>query len=135
MRFQVPQFIEVENKIFGPLTFKQFLYLAGGGGISFVLWSVIPRLIGLPIIVAVVGLSLALAFYKFNNKPFIYLLEATLRYGIGAKLYVWHKEPKNPVASSEDVPEAEQLYVPKLSDSKLKELAWSLDVHASEARQ
>ena len=35
MRFQVPQFIEIESKIFGPLTFKQFIYLAGGGGRNF----------------------------------------------------------------------------------------------------
>ena len=27
MQYQVPQFIEVEDKIFGPLTFKQFLYI------------------------------------------------------------------------------------------------------------
>ncbi|TSC80302.1 MAG: hypothetical protein G01um101429_152 [Parcubacteria group bacterium Gr01-1014_29] len=31
-QFQVPQFIEVEDKIFGPLTTKQFFYLLGGGG-------------------------------------------------------------------------------------------------------
>ncbi len=33
MRFEVPQFIDVEDKIFGPFTFKQFLYLAGGAGL------------------------------------------------------------------------------------------------------
>jgi len=42
MRFQVPQFIEVEDKIFGPLTLKQFIYLAGAGGVVFVLWRVFP---------------------------------------------------------------------------------------------
>jgi len=35
MRFEVPQFIDVEDKLFGPLTFTQFVYLAGSGGISF----------------------------------------------------------------------------------------------------
>ncbi|TSC61742.1 MAG: SsrA-binding protein, partial [Parcubacteria group bacterium Athens0416_74] len=32
MQFQVPQFIEVEDKIVGPLTFKQFVFIAGGLG-------------------------------------------------------------------------------------------------------
>jgi len=32
MRFEVPQFIEVEDKIFGPFTWKQFIYLMGGEG-------------------------------------------------------------------------------------------------------
>ena len=42
MRFQVPQFIEIESKIFGPLTLKQFIYLIGGGGIIFILYALLP---------------------------------------------------------------------------------------------
>ena len=38
MQFQVPQFIDVENKIIGPLSLRQFLYLAGAGLISFMLF-------------------------------------------------------------------------------------------------
>jgi hypothetical protein len=30
MRHEVPQFIDIEDKIFGPLTFLQGLYLIGG---------------------------------------------------------------------------------------------------------
>lgn len=37
MQFQVPQFIEVEDKIFGPLTFKQFVYIAGGVALMYLL--------------------------------------------------------------------------------------------------
>ena len=47
MRFQVPQFIEVEDKIFGPLTLKQFIYLAGAGGLVFVLWRVLPLFVAI----------------------------------------------------------------------------------------
>ena len=42
MQFQVPQFIEVEDKIFGPLTFKQFVYVAGGAGLAYLVWRVSP---------------------------------------------------------------------------------------------
>src|SRR3989344_2665997 len=35
MEYQVPQFIEVEDKIIGPLTLKQFIYLAGEAGFSY----------------------------------------------------------------------------------------------------
>ena len=77
MRFQVPQFIEIEDKIFGPLTLKQFIYLAGGGGISFVIYSIIPYIIvALFFIVPVMIFSVALAFYKINGKPFIFILES-----------------------------------------------------------
>jgi len=36
MRYTVPQFIEHEAKIIGPLTFKQFTYLAMAGAGCFV---------------------------------------------------------------------------------------------------
>ena len=75
MRFQVPQFIEVEDKVVGPLTLKQFMYLAGGAGMAFVAYRFLPLFIAIFVIPAIAGLSLALAFYKVNNKPFVDLLE------------------------------------------------------------
>ena len=41
MQFSVPQFVEVEDKIIGPLTLKQFLVLLGGGFVVFVLYKFI----------------------------------------------------------------------------------------------
>ena len=95
MQFQVPQFIEIEDKIFGPLTIKQFIYLAGGVGASIVLWLYIPyKIISVILILPVVALALALAFYKTNGKSFLDILEAAFYYYIGSKLYIWRKEPK-----------------------------------------
>ncbi len=128
MQFQIPQFIEVEDKIFGPLTFKQFIYLVGGGGTSFVLYSILPFFLAILLIIPVVALSLALAFYKINNKPFIGVLEAAFRYALGNKLYIWKKSDRAAIHKEESslLP---NVYVPKISDSKLKDLSWSLDVH------
>ncbi len=128
MQFQVPQFIEVEDKIFGPLTFKQFIYLVGGGGISFVIYSVLPFFLAILLIVPVAALSLALAFYKINNKPFIGVLEAAFKYAFGNKLYIWKKSERQAVHKEESAV-SPNVYVPKISDSKLKDLSWSLDVH------
>lgn len=138
MRFQVPQFIEVEDKIFGPLTLKQFIYIAGGAGLSFVLYLVLGSLIfSLIPIAAVMAVSLALAFYKVNGKPFINVVEAAFKYWVGSKLYIWKKEEKRPepVATPEAVAKEAKSYasimVPKISDSKLKDMAWSLDIKES----
>lgn len=128
MQFQIPQFIEVEDKIFGPLTFKQFIYLVGGGGISFVLYSILPFFLAILLIIPVVVLSLALAFYKINNKPFIGVLEAAFRYALGNKLYIWKKSDRAAI-HKEESNIMQSVYVPKISDSKLKDLSWSLDVH------
>lgn len=131
MQFKVPQFIDVEDKIFGPLTFKQFLYLAGGAAVSFVLWKILPPIIAVMFITVFAGLSLALAFVRINNKPFIEIMEAFFKYSTGTRIYVWKKEPKrankeNMVNLQKDTQDSG--YVPKLSGSKLKDLSWSLDV-------
>jgi hypothetical protein len=128
MRFQVPQFIEVEDKIFGPFTFKQFVYLAGGAGVCVVLFTFLPKFLAILVALPIAGLALALAFYKVNDKPFINMVEAFFNYSLTNKLYIWKKEEKAPVAREHAIAAPEQVYVPKLSESKLKELTWSLDI-------
>ena len=71
MRFQVPQFIEIESKIFGPLTFKQFIYLTGGAGIVFLFYITLPFFLAVMLIAPVGAFAIALSFYKVHNRPFI----------------------------------------------------------------
>ena len=130
MRFQVPQFIEVEDKVVGRLTLKQFMYLAGGAGMAFVAYRFLPLFIAIFVIPAIAGLSLALAFYKVNNKPFVDLLESFFSFYTGEKLYIWKKTDRKieQKTTQGDGTTPAQVYVPRLSDSKLKELSWSLDI-------
>ncbi len=129
MRFQVPQYIEVEDKIFGPFTFKQFVYLAGGTGVCVVLFTFLPKFFAILLALPVAALALALTFYKVNDKPFINMVEAFFNYALTNKLYIWKKTERE-VKSSGSVTgkPIEQIYVPKLSESKLRDLTWSLDI-------
>ena len=133
MRFQVPQFIEVEDKIFGPLTFKQFIYIAGGVGICVLAFTFLPNFLAALIALPAAALAGALAFYKYNSKPFISFLEAFMNYSFKSKLYVWKKTENQPekAASAKGFGEPRQIYVPKLSESKLRDLTWSLDIKDS----
>jgi hypothetical protein len=134
MRFQVPQFIEVEDKIFGPLTIKQFIYIAGGGGLSFILFRFLPLPIAILLIIIVLGFSLALAFYKVNDKPLIYVVQSAFGYFFSDKLYLWKKKDKSPEKAKESMINKltqSPIYVPKLSQSKLHDLTWSLDIKES----
>lgn len=129
MRYQVPQFIEVEDKIIGPLTIKQFVYLVGGAGMSFIIYTYLPLIVAIVLIAVIIPLSLALAFYKINNKPFIDFMESAFVYYTKQNLYIWRKE-KREIEQMETKDTTEnQIYVPRLSDSKLKELSWSLDIN------
>lgn len=128
MRFQVPQFIEIEDKIVGPLTLKQFLYLAGAAGMSMIAYRFLPFIFAIMAIAGIATLGGALAFFRYNNKPFIDLLEAGVQYYLGEKLYIWKKRERIVTQKNAEKQAPAQMYVPKLSDSKLKELTWSLDI-------
>ena len=129
MQYQVPQFIEVEDKIFGPFTFKQFVYIAGGAGMCFLIYRSLPSIIALIIIIPLGGFSAALAFYKVNNRPFINMVESAVKYFLGSKLYIWKKVDKKVDTSKQTVEAAAGLLVPKISNSKLRDLTWSLDIN------
>jgi hypothetical protein len=126
MRFQVPQFIEVEDKIIGPLTIKQFIYLAGGIGLSIIFYLFInPFIFSLIFIIPIMAFAGMLAFFKVNNKPFVVVLEAAFKYLINPKLYLWRHVQKVP--ELKDTIGNGAAFIPKMSESKLKDLTWSLD--------
>jgi len=126
MEYQVPQFIEVEDKIFGPLTLKQFIYVAGGIGICVPLVLYL-HVIGFFLAIPVAALAGALAFYKINNKTFVEILEAGFNFLAAGRLYLWKKDDmskiKEPAAPAPIT--REKL---SLSRGKLHDLAWSLDI-------
>lgn len=142
MEYQVPQFIEVEDKIIGPLTLKQFIYIAGAGGLCVIFFVYLPIFLALLFAAPIAGLAAALAFYKVNGKPFIEVLEAGFNYYTGAKLFLWkHKNvditERSAAVAAAAAAEAEAAArtpkgTPKLTRGKLSELAWSLDIKKSE---
>jgi hypothetical protein len=127
MDYQVPQFIDVEDKIFGPLTIKQFIYIAGGGGLVAIIVLTLPLFFAVILAIPVVAFAGALAFYRVNGKAFIEVLESGLVYFMGGRLYLWRKEKNQEVPTTEPVAPA-SLPREGLSRRKLEELAWSLDV-------
>ena len=92
MRFQVPQFIETETKIVGPLTWKQFIWVALGVGLLLILFRLLtgPLLIFISIVVtAVFG---GLAFLRIEEMTLIEYLMKALSFTFGPKKYLFKKE-------------------------------------------
>ena len=134
MQFKEPQFLDIEDKIFGPFTFKEFVYLAGGAGLCFVLYKLLGLFWGAIPILAVAALAIALARYRPNNKPFLNMIEAGFNYLIQSKLYIWKRQKKNQDKIKSGEPEGEVVTqnmnrdTVRLGGNKLRDLAWSLDV-------
>lgn len=130
MRFEVPQFIDVEDKIFGPLTFKQFIYLAGGAGLAYVSYKLVPAPISWILALAFVIFGLLLAFYKVNSRTFIEIAQAFLVYQLKGKLYIWKRAPKT--ASTErapvPVPPKPEQNLKRFDDKTITDLAQNLDI-------
>ncbi len=128
MNFQVPQFIEIENKIFGPLSFSQFIFVAGGTALAFLWYVILPNLYFslIPILLSV-GAGLGLAFYKINNRSLIYVLQSVIKYYLSNKLYLWQKDyktaPKRTLTT-----ETNNIEILAKSSNRLEELSWKLDV-------
>lgn len=104
MQFQVPQFIETEDKIVGPLTIRQFLYVGGALGLSFVLFFTVNIGVWFVLSVVIVGAAGALAFVKINGRSLTQVILAALRFYWQPQVYVW--QPENPKASKEETLES-----------------------------
>lgn len=130
MRYEVPQFIEIEDKIFGPLTWRQFLYLSGGVGIGVVLFLTAPFFIfflfGLPLAV----LAFALAFYPVNNRPFSFFLEAIFNYASSQRLYLWRQQREIIHQEKPQATEPEPAQEPGREGKQIASLARRLELQA-----
>jgi hypothetical protein len=111
MQFEVPQFIEIEDKIFGPFTWRQFLYVGGGGLMAVVMFLTMPFFVFVILGIPIGGIAAALAFYPVNNRPFSHFLEAMYNYATKQKLYLWrqdkaivHKEATTTIMNPIDTP-------------------------------
>ncbi|MFH1392158.1 MAG: PrgI family protein [bacterium] len=125
MQFSVPQFIHIEDKIIGPLTLKQFLWCLAGAIILFILWTFAPMALFIILALPIAALFAALAFYKYNGRPLVYLFFNGLKFFVKPKLYLFQKAQKSKKDIIEKPAEIKQV-LPKIKP-QLSDLAWKLD--------
>lgn len=95
MQFQIPQFIETEDKIVGPLTLKQLLYLAGAGILSFVTYFIFTFWLWAIITVISAAIGISLAFVKYNGQPLVKVAVSALGFLWKPRLFLWKREIKD----------------------------------------
>jgi hypothetical protein len=91
-QFQVPQFIETEAKIVGPLTIRQFLYIGVAGLLSFFFFFILKAWLWIILTIIMGTAALALAFIKYSGRPLTVILKSALFYVWKPKLYLWQRE-------------------------------------------
>ncbi|MFA4817769.1 MAG: PrgI family protein [Parcubacteria group bacterium] len=93
MLFNIPQFIDKEDKIVGPLTAKQLGWSFGAGGVLIFLWAILDISAFIMASVPVIAIFGALAFYRPNNMSLIAFIFSSVRFFFRPKMYVWKRVP------------------------------------------
>lgn len=135
MQFQVPQFIDIEDKVIGPFTIKQFMYLAGAGLIVFILYKILNIMVVIVLAIPIVVIAAALGFYKPNNQPFIVLVKSFFGFLRKPDFYVWKKTSER---GKQQKPETENIQLIKKESAKtkikpeakesLQEIGWKVEI-------
>lgn len=95
MQYKVPQKIDLEDKIIGPLTLKQFIYLLSGAMLDYLIFSSIASSFLAWLLIFIVSLlALAFAFVQVEEQPFSYLMTSFLSYFLRPKIRLWDKRSK-----------------------------------------
>jgi len=92
MRFQVPQYIETETKIVGPLTWKQFIWVALGIGLLLIFFRFLTGFWLIFVSMIVMAAFGAMAFLRIEDMTLIEYLMKTLGYALGSKKYLFKKD-------------------------------------------
>ncbi|OGY41783.1 MAG: hypothetical protein A2Y82_02840 [Candidatus Buchananbacteria bacterium RBG_13_36_9] len=122
--FLVPQFIDVESKIIGPITTRQFLIMMIAGMLDFIFYKLFYFNTFIVIAVLLTGSFAVVAFLKINGMPFHFFflnLVQTLR---RANLRVWAKEIINALPPKEKAEVKKEILTKKpLEMSRLSSLS------------
>lgn len=103
MAIKIPQNIDKEDKLVGPLTLKQFLYILGAGSVIFIIhkYYVDGYLYFIEFIIIstlIAALAISLAFLKINGRPFIIFLGHVITYVFAPKIRFWVTDNKTNIA-------------------------------------
>ncbi len=92
MQFKIPQFLERQPLIIGPLAFKQSLYFGIAILISFYLYSVAPFFIFLIFSIPLISFAFCLAFIKIEGIPLPEVIIQSFGFISSPKIYLWEKK-------------------------------------------
>jgi len=91
MQFEVPQFIDMEAKIVGPLTLKQFAFIAVPALLCFFLYFMVSLIVFIPITIILVSLGISFAFIKINSRPLSLIVFLGIKYFFSPHLFIWKR--------------------------------------------
>ncbi|HBB37308.1 MAG: hypothetical protein UX02_C0001G0205 [Candidatus Moranbacteria bacterium GW2011_GWC1_45_18] len=135
MHVNVPQFIDIEDKIAFGLTSKQLLWMGGMAGCLIILYSLVDRKVFLFAAIFVIIIFGTFTFYRPQGITFLSFFGYMVQYFASPKKYVWRRmynakestfsKSLHEARKKQAAPAAQIKRIP--SQSQLKRIAWVLD--------
>lgn len=139
MQFKIPQDVQREDKIVGPLTLKQLLICMFGGGIAYGLYVSLAKVyfleVWLPPVLIVSLFTAAVAFVRINDVSFTQFVFLFMEHNFLPKQRTWQKVDGDPMLIVMNEPEQKKEEkkkedAPKKSIKNLSEITKILDQNA-----
>ena len=133
MQFVVPQFIEVESKVIGPISVRQFIILLSGAGLLYIEFELFSFWVFAVLGVFTTALVGTFAFAKVNSQPFHIFALSAIQTARRPKLSIWNRHASMHVvtksARKDKSDKKSEPFVPKpeVSESHLAELSLIVD--------
>ena len=132
----LPQYIDVEDKIAGPLTWKHIGWLFGGGVVLAALWNLVDQMTFYLVAVPVVLITMALAFYRPNGVSLSTFIGYGFTYLFRSKTYTWQNEVvKPPKKTNEQKQKLNQTEKQQLSVEDMAAMATTLDSRGAQRNE
>lgn len=91
MRYQVPQFIDIEDKIVGPLTLRQFLIYVGAVIILVPLYIIFDLSLFITLLIPVLGIAGMFAHFQLNGKTLFQVIMNAVNFFTRGQMYIWRR--------------------------------------------
>lgn len=132
MQFAVPQFIEAESKVIGPISVRQFIILLGTVGVMFVFYELFSFWIFIVLGLPTLGVGLMFSFVKINSQPFHVFILSIIQTFRRPRLSVWNHQGIVPIAVNKNKRNKKDRTAPPavkgdMTESRLAELSLIVD--------
>lgn len=128
MQFVVPQFIEVESKIIGPISARQFIILMVMMAVDFILYKFFPVIIFMPTIIVFTLFCFTLAFVRINGQAMHYVMLNFIQTFRNPRVRIWARTQYIEREEEDDDEPTRAVYIPKQQASSSRLAAMSLMV-------
>lgn len=127
--FVVPQFIDVESKIIGPISARQFVIIAVTLGVCFIWYRFFPSYIFIPMILICGAVGGGLAFAKVNGQSMHYFVLNLIQTLKRPRLKLWFRTQVKKIEAPKEAPKRipTKEYMGPITDSRLAAMSLMVD--------